>query len=208
MEYYKLVINDRIKRKLPIVKTKSGINIAGFDCVGDIKLIEEAGRLLVRNMTQGIFDKCDYIITTELKGIPIAQEISRYLEVPYICLRKEPKVYMGKCVELKGGNSITSGETTYYISKDKLNKLKGKNVIFVDDVYSTGGTLNFIDKFCAEYNIKLLEAFFILIETNEKIKRLNKEVLQFYHCENNLPKYKCTAVERLPLPNSENKGEM
>lgn len=202
MDYYKLEINERIKRKLPIVKTKSGINIAGFDCVGDTKLIEEAGRLLVRNMVQYIFDKCDYIITTELKGIPIAQEIARYLEVPYICLRKEPKVYMGDCVELKGGNSITSGETTYYISKDKLNKLKGKTAIFVDDVYSTGGTLNFISKFCKENQIKLLEAYFILIETNEEMNKINNEVLQFYHYEDYLPKYRCTAVGKLPLPNN------
>lgn len=202
MDYYKLEINERIKRKLPIVKTKSEINIAGFDCVGDTKLIEEAGRLLVRSMAQSIFDKCDYIVTTELKGIPIAQEISRYLEVPYICLRKEPKVYMGECVELKGGNSITSGETTYYMSKDKLNKLKGKSVIFVDDVYSTGGTINFISKFCEGNDIKLLEAFFILVETNDKMNKINNEVLQFYHCENNLPKYKCTAVDKLPLPNN------
>lgn len=199
-KYYVLKYTEYIERKLPIVK-KGNIELAGFDSVGDTELINIASSKLGHRI-QLLFEgktKIDYIITTEVKGIPIAQGVCTYLNnIPYICLRKESKIYMGKTIEFKGG-SITSGESSYFISEDNAEKLKGKNVIFVDDVYSTGSTMNLIEKICKKLGCNLICGAFILkeeeansFETGLKIDYAC--VKQFRH-----NKIVCFSTKTLPI---------
>ncbi len=137
-----------IERRLPLAKTPSGITIAGFNPVGDMEVLEKSALDLARQMKENNV-KCDIILTTELKGLPIAQEVARVLKVDYVCLRKEAKCYMVNARQTEG-ESITSGKTNYFISEIDENKLIGKNVAFVDDVFSTGSTfisiLNYAEK--------------------------------------------------------------
>ena len=137
MEFFELNVLG-LTRELPILPTPSGLMIAGFNPVGDIPLLIEAGKDLARQIREG-GNKCDVILTTELKGLPIAQEVARELGVDYVCLRKEKKCYMANPRQTEG-ESITSGKTNYFISEIDENKLVGKNVVFVDDVFSTGST--------------------------------------------------------------------
>ena len=88
-------------------------------------------------------------------------------------------------------NSITSGDSQYYISQTEFEKLKNKNIIFVDDVYSTGETFKHILKFADNTNLKITACLTIL---REGIK--NKDnVLEFN--SNNIPVICCGF---LPLP--------
>ncbi len=77
-----------LKRDLPILKSPSGIYIAGFNPVGDMELICKAGEELARKIVDNDIE-FDVILTTELKGLPIAQEVARKLKCDYVCLRKE-----------------------------------------------------------------------------------------------------------------------
>ena len=123
--FYKLKIFD-IERELPVLKTPSGIYIAGFNPVGDMELLIKAGDYLAKQI---ITEKIDFdiILTTELKGVPIAQEVARNLSCNYVCLRKSPKCYMLEPKHTSGA-SITSGNTDYYVSSIDLDKLKNKKV--------------------------------------------------------------------------------
>ena len=97
MEFFELNVLG-LTRELPILPTPSGLMIAGFNPVGDIPLLIEAGKDLARQIREG-GNKCDVILTTELKGLPIAQEVARELGVDYVCLRKEKKcVFLPKAV--------------------------------------------------------------------------------------------------------------
>lgn len=189
MEYYKLKLCN-LERDLPIVETKSGLKIAGFDSVGDAQLLYPAGKELSLLLSEQFTFIPDYIITTEVKGIPISQEVCNTLGVNCICLRKEPKIYMGKCVEFEG-SSITSGNSKYYISEKKAEELKGKSVMFVDDVYSTGNTMELIIDVCKQLDCNLVGAGFILKEANSVQGGMP---IMFEHRN-----IKCYALDILPL---------
>ncbi len=160
-----------LERNLPILPTPSGIMIAGFNPVGDTELIKVAGEFLEDKLKDFDFD---ILLTTELKGIPITQEIARRLNKDYVCLRKAAKCYMLNPTKTSG-ESITSGTSEYYVSELDLNKLVGKKVLFVDDVFSTGSTLNSMLTFAKNNKIKIVCGAFILKEApdNKEFRELS-----------------------------------
>ena len=185
--FYELNIFD-IKRKLPILKTINGDYIAGFNSVGDMELLIKVGQYLSNYIKENKIE-FDVILTTELKGVPISQEIARNLNCDYVCLRKEKKSYMFNPICIKS-EIITSGKTNYYISELDLNKLKNKRVIFVDDVFYTGSTFKSIASFAKNEKIQIVKGLFILKEGNE-----NKLKFQY----SNIDVFCCMY---LPLPNA------
>lgn len=186
MKFYKLKLLG-LERNLPILKTPDGIEIAGFNSVGDMELLTKSGEYLA-NIITGNNIKYDTILTTELKGLPIAQEVAKNLNCDYVCLRKEDKCYMLNPTSTEG-ESITSGTTNYYVSEPDLLKLKNKKIIFVDDVFSTGSTFNHILEFAKKENIELVACLCILKEEKENTG------LKFIFDE--VPVY---CIEFLPLP--------
>lgn len=179
-----------LKRALPILPAPSGIKIAGFNSVGDMELLEIAGENLAKQIEKEKID-FDVILTTEVKGIPISQEIARLLKKDYVCLRKSPKCYMLNPVVVKS-ESITSGKSEYYVSELDFEKLKGKNVLFVDDVFSTGATFKNMIDFSNKFNFNIVGGAFILKEVlkSELNKSINFEFLG----------KKVLCAELLPLP--------
>lgn len=185
--FYKLKLFD-LERELPILKAPSGVYISGFNCVGDMELLTKAGQYLANKLISNNIEY-DVILTTEVKGIAIAQEVARNLNCDYVCLRKESKCYMlnPKCTS---GESITSGKSNYYICQLDLNKLKNKRVVFVDDVFSTGKTFDSMINFANNENFKIVAGLAILKEENGK----NKDIEFRYK---NIDIYCCGY---LPLP--------
>lgn len=151
-----------LKRKLPILKSPSGINIAGFNIVGDMELLQRSGEFL-SNKVKSNNVSYDIILTTELKGVPVAQEVARHLCCDYVCLRKSKKCYMLDPISINSG-SITSGKSVYYLSSDDFEKLKNKNVLFVDDVFSTGTTFSNILNFANNSGFKISAGLSVLRE--------------------------------------------
>lgn len=151
-----------LKRELPILKSPSGIDIAGFNSVGDMELLLKSAKYLAQKIIDNNI-KCDVILTTELKGVPIAQEVARLLAKDYVCLRKQPKCYMLNPIKIES-ESITSGKTNYFVSSTFFKKIEHKNVVFVDDVFSTGGTFENILKFSLKSNFNISAGLCILRE--------------------------------------------
>lgn len=166
-----------LSRQLPILKAPSGIKIAGFNSVGDMELLKRAGDDLSQKI-QNLGLDFDVILTTELKGIPISQEIARILNKDYVCLRKSIKCYMLNPISVKS-ESITSGQVEYFISELDYNKLKSNKVIFVDDVFSTGATFKNMIDFSNNFDFDIVAGAFILKETTkiDLNKPLNFEFL-------------------------------
>lgn len=156
-----------LKRQLPILKAPNGINIAGFNIVGDMELLKRAGEFLASQVKTNNM-KFDIILTTELKGLPIAQEVARKLNCDYVCLRKSKKCYMLNPISIKG-ESITSGKSEYYISQTEHEKLKDKNVLFVDDVYSTGTTFGHMKCFSKQAGFNITGCISVLREGKKNL---------------------------------------
>ncbi len=127
-----------LKRELPLFEVKPGLRIAILNILGDTELVQACARALNQKLKGVAFD---VIVTAEAKSIPLAYALSVESGKPYIILRKSYKPYMGAAL-IAETLSITTGEPQTLIMDEKDQELvKGKRVTIVDDVISTGSTL-------------------------------------------------------------------
>ena len=131
-----------VTRQLPIIQIAPDLAIASFVILGDCELVTAAAPLLAERLPE-----IDYVATAEAKGIPLANEVSRLLGLPYyIVARKSIKPYMNAPITDEV-NSITTQKTQALCldGKDAL-AIKGKRVAIVDDVISTGESLSAVER--------------------------------------------------------------
>jgi adenine phosphoribosyltransferase len=128
-----------VKRDLRLFAIKPGVQIAILNILGDTEFVQAAGRELADKLRGHTFD---IIVTAEAKAIPIAHAVSAELKnSPYVVLRKTYKPYMGDALRSET-LSITTGEPqTLYLDEKDRALIAGKRVCILDDVISTGSTL-------------------------------------------------------------------
>ncbi|MCB8920191.1 MAG: adenine phosphoribosyltransferase [Ardenticatenaceae bacterium] len=136
-----------LTRHLPLFEVVSGVRIAIFNMLGDTYVVKAAAAALAERLKD---TPAQVLVTAEAKSIPLIYEMSALMGLPYVVLRKSYKSYMGEAISAET-HSITTGkpQTLYLDEKDK-DFVAGKQIILVDDVVSTGSTLegmqNVIDK--------------------------------------------------------------
>ncbi|CAG1010425.1 adenine phosphoribosyltransferase [Anaerolineales bacterium] len=127
-----------VKRDLRLFEIKPGLKIAILNILGDTELVQASARELAKKL-QGI--EHDILVTAEAKSIPLAHALSVELKKPYVILRKTYKPYMGDAVRAET-LSITTGQPQMLILDEKdRDVIQNKKVIILDDVISTGSTL-------------------------------------------------------------------
>lgn len=127
-----------VKRDLRLFEVKPGLRIAILNILGDVELVDACAVALANKLAEIPFD---VIITAEAKSIPIAHELAKVTKKPYVVLRKEYKPYMGEALKAET-LSITTGKTQHlFLDEKDIELLKGKQVVLLDDVISTGSTL-------------------------------------------------------------------
>ena len=84
----------------------------------------------------------DVIATPEAKSIPLAYELSRQSGKPYVVARKGTKVYMKDPISVNVTSITTQHEQHLYLGQDEVKLIEGKRVLIVDDVISTGESLD------------------------------------------------------------------
>ena len=127
-----------VKRDLRLFEIKPGLRIAILNILGDTELVAACARELAKKVASVDYD---IIVTAEAKSIPLAHMLSSETKKPYIVLRKVYKPYMGDAIKAET-LSITTGQPQLLILDEKDRDLiQGKKVLVVDDVISTGSTL-------------------------------------------------------------------
>jgi len=127
-----------LKRELPLFEIKPGLKIAILNILGDTELAQACVRELGKKLKDTNFD---VLVTAEAKSIPLAYALAVEMKKPYVVLRKTYKPYMGEALTAET-LSITTGQPQILVLDEKDREvLKGKNVALVDDVISTGSTL-------------------------------------------------------------------
>ena len=138
--YYKMNVAG-LTRYLPICPLNDKLSIAGFVIFGDQELTVECARELLKRAPE-----YDYIITAEAKGIPLAHEMARQAgDAKYILARKGPKLYMRDIFSVTVNSITTAKEQKLYLDGADAALMKGKRILIVDDVISTGESLKALE---------------------------------------------------------------
>ena len=127
-----------VHRELRLFQIKPGLRIAILNILGDTELVEACAKALAEKLAAIDYD---VIVTAESKSIPLAYALSEKTNKPFIVLRKSYKPYMGDAITAETLSITTGAPQTLYLDEKDRDTVKGRRVIIVDDVISTGSTL-------------------------------------------------------------------
>lgn len=140
MNYYSMKLAG-LDRKLPICKATDDLYIGAFVIFGDPELTTACSNELLEKAPE-----YDYIITAEAKGIPLAHEMARLAgNQKYFVARKNPKLYMTGVFEVDVRSITTAKDQKLYLDTADAELMKGKKILIVDDVISTGESLKAVE---------------------------------------------------------------
>ncbi len=131
-----------VTRQLPLCPIGEDLYIGAFIMFGDVELTECCARELLKKAPEH-----DVLITAEAKGIPLICEMARQEGVNhYVVARKGPKLYMKNLITTDVDSITTAKTQTLCIGEREIKMLRGKRVLIVDDVISTGESLLALEK--------------------------------------------------------------
>lgn len=138
-ETYRLKVAG-LERDLALCPVNEKLDIAGFIMFSDVELTIACATELLKRIPD-----CDCFITAESKGIPLTYEMSRQSGKQYILARKSKKLYMKNAVKVDVKSITTDRLQELYLDTNDMEYLKGKRVVIVDDVVSTGDSLKALE---------------------------------------------------------------
>jgi len=149
-----------VERELPLCPINDDLYIGAFILFGDVELTEKSAEALYAKAPEH-----DVMITAESKGIPLIHAMCRYSgKNRYVLARKSVKLYMRDVVSCVT-KSITTGDVqTLYIDGADAEYMKGKRVLIVDDVISTGGSLKSLENLVRQAGGEVVGKMAILAE--------------------------------------------
>ena len=159
-QYHEINISG-CTRRLPILKINDTLAIAAFVMLGDVKLTERCSDELLKKIPEGT----QVIMTAATKGIPLAASLARKLGFPrYVVARKSVKAYMEDPLCVEDESITTAGKQRLYLMKEDAQLMQGKNVLLVDDVISTGGSMHAMQELVAMAGGKICGEMAVLAE--------------------------------------------
>lgn len=136
-EFYSVEIAG-VKRNLPLFEIKPGLKIAILNILGDTELVQSCAKELAVKLKDLDYD---VLVTAETKSIPLAYSLSLETGKPYVILRKSYKPYMGKALQAETLSITTGQPQTLFLDQKDTELMAGRKVVIIDDVISTGSTL-------------------------------------------------------------------
>jgi len=128
-----------IHRDLPIFEVAPGLRIAVLNILGDTELVQACAKELAIRLSHLEFDA---IITAEAKSIPLIYALSVETGKKYVVLRKTYKPYMGAALSAESYSITTGTPQMLFLDEKDQDALRGKRILILDDVISTGSTLS------------------------------------------------------------------
>lgn len=136
-EYYSVEIAG-LKRRLRLFQIKPGLRIAILNILGDTELVQACAKALAEKLKDKQYD---ILVTAEAKSIPLAHALSVEAKKPYVVLRKAYKPYMGAALRAETLSITTGQPQVLFLDEKDVEMMRGKKAIILDDVISTGSTL-------------------------------------------------------------------
>lgn len=149
-----------LKRELPLCRVSDDVYIGAFVIFGDVELTVHCATEMLQAAPE-----YDYLIAPEAKSIPLLYEMARQSgENKYFLTRKNPKLYMGEVFEVEV-KSITTEKTQHlYLDKADADQMRGKRILIIDDVISTGESLRAVEELVEKAGGTIVGKMFVLAE--------------------------------------------
>ena len=164
-EFYRMNIAG-LERDLPVCPINENLSIAAFVLFGDVEMTVAAATELIKKAPAH-----DILITAEAKGIPLVHEIARQNnESTYVVARKVAKLYMKEVFEVELQSITTENRQTLCIDSDEAELMRGKRVLIVDDVISTGESIRAVEKLVAKAGGNIVGKMAVLAEGDAKFR--------------------------------------
>ena len=149
-----------LERDLPLCPISEELYIGAFILFGDVELTEKCAEALCARAPEH-----DVMITAESKGIPLIHAMARIMgENRYVLARKSVKLYMKDVIKCVTKSITTAAEQVLYIDGADAEFMRGKRVLIVDDVISTGGSLNSLENLVIQAGGTIVGKMTILAE--------------------------------------------
>lgn len=149
-----------LDRALPLCRVTDDLYIGAFVIFGDQELTVACAKELLKKAPE-----YDYLITAEAKGIPLIHEMARqHGDKKYFLARKKPKLYMTGVLEVNVNSITTEGQQKLYLDTADAALMKGKKILIVDDVISTGESLFAIEELVKQTGGEICGKMTILAE--------------------------------------------
>ena len=127
-----------VHRELPLFEVRPGLRIAILNILGDVELVAACAKELAAKLAPYTYD---VLVTAESKSIPLAHMLAAETGKAYVILRKSYKPYMGQALQVQTLSITTGQPQNLYMDEKDLRILEGRKVVILDDVISTGSTL-------------------------------------------------------------------
>ncbi len=135
-----------LERNLPVCRVNNNLMIAGFVIFGDVSLTVACAKAMLERAPE-----FDILLAPEAKAIPLIYEMAKQSgHNDYILARKKPKYYMSGVFETQVSSITTEGIQSLYIDIADAEKIKGKRILILDDVISTGESIAAVEKLVEE----------------------------------------------------------
>ena len=157
--YYTIDIAG-MKRDLKLFPVNDNLQIAAFILFGDVEITKHAAKELLARAPE-----FDIMLTAEAKSIPLVYEMARQAGMnDYIVARKGIKVYMEDVVTASVNSITTMIPQTIHLGADEAKRLKGRRILVVDDVISTGDSLRAIEQLAVKAGGEIVAKMAVLAE--------------------------------------------
>ena len=138
--YYEMTIAG-LKRQLPLCPVNEDLYIGAFIMFGDVEITVAAAEALLKKAPE-----FDILVTAESKGIPLVHEMARQAgHNEYVVARKGAKLYMTDVISTEVDSITTDHIQTLCLGKTEADLIRGRRVLVVDDVISTGESLKSLE---------------------------------------------------------------
>lgn len=137
-ETYRVEVNG-VTRDLRLFEVAPGVRIAILNILGDTQFVQAVSGALLQKLNGMEYAA---FVTAAAKSIPLAHQMSADSGKPYVVLRKAYKSYMGDAISAETVSITTSAKQMLYLDEKDHALIKGQPVVIIDDVISTGSTLN------------------------------------------------------------------
>ena len=149
-----------LTRSLPLCRVSDDLYIAAFVLFGDVEITVNSARALLEKAPE-----FDVLITAESKGIPLVHEMARQAGVNhYIVARKGSKLYMQDIVSTNVDSITTAHQQTLCIGAADAEAMRGKRVLVIDDVISTGESLAALETLITQVGGNIVAKMAVLAE--------------------------------------------